>query len=161
MEKFAEYSNKALKAYQTADHLVHMTYQVVQDPKIMLLATTHLHEAFENAISALLYYDYYFKRISTFPEKFSEKLDIFSRVTCRKYNIPREVIQVIMDVHNIFLDHKSSEMEFRRKNNFIIASKNYRLRTVNSEKLKNFLISSKPLLNKVSEVKRLNDKRIS
>jgi hypothetical protein len=161
MEKFYDYASKALKSYNTADHLVHMTYGVVKDPKLMLLAATHLKECFDDALSAFLYYDYYYKRISTFPQDFNSKLDLFKRFTCKRYGIPREVAQVILDVHKIHRDHKSSEMEFRRRNNFVIASKNYRLRTINSEKLKNFLVLSKPLLSKLSEVKKLNDRRIS
>ncbi len=141
--------------------MVHTTYQVVKDPKLMLLAITHLNESFENAISALIYYDYYFKRIQNFPKDYETKIDVFRRITCQRYNIPRQIVQTILDVKNIYQDHKSSEVEFRRRNNFVIASKNYRLRTINSEKLKNLLILAKPLISKVSEVKKLNDRRIS
>ena len=161
MQRFNEYADKAVRLYHTADHMTHMTYQVVHDPKVLLLAITHLNDSFENAISALLFYDYYFKRISLFPNDFTSKLDIFKRHTCAKYGIPRDIVQTIEDVREINIEHKQSEMEFRRKNNFIIASKNYRLRTINIEKLKSFLVSSKPLISKVQEVKRLNDKRIS
>ena len=161
MQKFYEYAEKAIKSYQNADHITNMTYPVLQDPKVLVLAITHLNESFENAILALLYYDYYFKRIFSLPEKFNEKLDIFKRYTCAKYNISREIVQTIEDVRVIYREHKASEMEFRRKNSFIIASRDYRLRAINIEKLKNFLISSKPLLSKVQEVKKINDKRIS
>ena len=161
MEKFAEFSQKAVRSYQTADHMVHMTYTVVKDPKVLLLAITHLNESFENAVSALIYYDYYFKRIQNFPSEFKEKLDIFRRYTCNKYGIPRATVQAILDVKSIYLDHKSSEIEFRRRNSFVIASKNYKLRTINSEKLKSFLVLAKPLLSKVLEVKKINDRRIS
>jgi hypothetical protein len=161
MQKFLDYSQKASRSYTVADHMVFTTYNVVKDPKLLLLAATHLQESFDNAISALLYYDYYYKRISTFPSDFSQKLDLFRRYSCQKYNVPREIIQIIQDVRNIVRDHKKSEMEFRRKNKFIIASKNYRLRTLTIEKLKNFVLQSKPLISKVLEVKKLNDRRTS
>lgn len=161
MEKLNEFSQKAERSFQAADHMVNVTYPVVKDPKVLLLAITHLNNAFENAISALIYYDYHFKRIPNFPSEFGSKLDIFGRYTCAKYNVPRETVQAILDVKSIYQDHKSSEMEFRRKNNFVIASKNYRLRTINSEKLKRFITLAKPLLSKVIEVKRLNDRRIN
>ncbi len=161
MEKFNEFSQKALKSYQIADHMVHVTYPVVKDPKVLLLAITHLNTALENAVSALIYYDYYFKRIQNFPSDFNTKLDIFRRYSCEKYGIPRESVQTILDVKSIYLDHKSSEIEFRRRNSFVIASKNYKLRTINNEKLKNFLILAKPLLSKVFEVKKINDRRTS
>jgi hypothetical protein len=161
MEKLNEFSQKASKSFQAADHMVNVTHPVVKDPKVLLLAITHLNNAFENAISALIYYDYHFKRIPNFPNDFGDKLDIFRRYTCTKYNIPRETVQTILDVKSIYQDHKSSEIEFRRRNNFVIASKNYRLRTINSEKLKRFLVLAKPLLTKVFEVKKLNDRRIN
>ncbi len=160
MERFQLFTKKALKSYEVADHMVHMTYTVVKDPKIMLLAITHLQEACNQAIAALLYIDYYYKRLPSFPDDTKGRMDIFRRFTCQKYNIPREIIQVIEDINTINKEHKSSEMEFRRKNNFVIASKNYRLRTVNSEKLKNYLYSTKPLFSKLLEVKRLYDRRI-
>ena len=159
MEKFFEFAKQALKSYNTADHMVHVTYNVVKEPKLLMLAITHLDESLKNAISALLYYDYYYKRISIFPTDFTSKLDIFRRFICQKYAIPRGVVQLIQDIHNIVKDHKSSEMEFRRKNQFVIASKNYQLRTINIEKLKNFLNISKPLILKLTEVKKLNDRR--
>ncbi|MDP3916837.1 MAG: hypothetical protein Q8Q42_00950 [Nanoarchaeota archaeon] len=161
MERFYDYVNKAIKSYTTADHMVHMTYQVVHDPKIMLLAATHLYESLENAVSAILYYDYYFKRIQLFPQDPASRLDIFTRYSCSRHNIPRETVRLIQDIRAIHSEHKSSEMEFRRKNSFIIATKNYRLRTLNSEKLKSFLNIAKPLISKIIEVKKLNDRRIS
>tara|TARA_Y100000310_G_scaffold28141_1_gene26783 strand:+ start:391 stop:876 length:486 start_codon:yes stop_codon:yes gene_type:complete len=161
MEKFLEYVQSSLKSYSTADHMVYTTYNVVKDPKLLMVALKHLNTALENGVSALIHYDYYFKRISYFPSEFKDRLDIFRRFTCNKYNISRDVIQVIEDVRGIVRDHNSSEMEFRRRNQFVIASKNYRLRTVGIESLKKYLTLAKPLLSKVSEVKRLNDKRIS
>jgi hypothetical protein len=159
MEKFFELAKQALKSYTVADHMVHVTYNVVKEPKLLMLATKHLDESLTHAISALIYYDYYYKRISEFPSNFTSKLDIFRRFTCQKYAIPRQVVQLIQDIHNIVKDHKSSEMEFRRKNQYVIASKSYQLRTINIEKLKSFLNISKTLITKLTEVKKLNDRR--
>ncbi|MBT6941474.1 hypothetical protein HN992_03480 [Candidatus Woesearchaeota archaeon] len=160
MKQFYESVEKAIKSYQTADHLVHTTYLVVKDPKLMLLAAKHLRDFFDNGMSALIYYDYYYKRIPHLPKDFKDKIDLFRRFICDKYNMPRSIIQLILDLNNIYSEHKSSEIEFRRKNNFVIATKNYKLRTLNSEKLKNFLVLSKPLLIKITEVKKINDRRI-
>tara|TARA_Y100000310_G_C20668017_1_gene808686 strand:+ start:1006 stop:1413 length:408 start_codon:yes stop_codon:yes gene_type:complete len=133
--------------------MAHTTYNLLKDPKLLLLATTHLNKAIESSISALLYHDFLFKRISRFPEDYSSKMDIFKRNTLNRYSLPRSVIPAIMEIREIVKDHQSSEMEFRRKNKFIIASKNFRLRALTIEKLKNLIKLTKPLINKVSEIK--------
>jgi len=153
MDRLKKYIDDANKAFNIADHMAHTTYNLIKDPKLILLGLTHLNTALDNGVSALLYYDYLFKRISFFPKEEASKMDIFKRITTRRYNIPREVVQAVMDVGEIMQDHKASEMEFRRKNKFIIASKNYRLRTLTIEKLKKFIQYSKPLIKRLNEIK--------
>ncbi|MEK6840297.1 MAG: hypothetical protein AABX72_05115 [Nanoarchaeota archaeon] len=161
MEKFTTYVGEANKAFKTADHLIYVTYPVLQDNKLMATALEHLYVALSSGMAALLYYDAAYKRISIFPHEFATQFKLFKESTAKRYGINEDMCLVISDVAELVHNRRDSPIEFSRRDKYVIASETYKLRTITLEKMKRFLLLSKTFMERVNKVHAAYDGRFS
>ena len=152
MESVLKLVDRANKAFKTADHLTYVTYPLLKDPKLVITVTENLYNAFVYGMDAFLAYERLYKRIHNIPEDFNSRFDIFKTKIAPKYNIEREHIVLIDDLKKI-IDYRSrSPVEFIRKDKIFICSDNYKMRTINYDKVKEYLNKSKPFFTRLNRV---------
>lgn len=159
MEEVRQLLNEANKYLNTADHLCHVTYPLVNDTKLLIIIAENIFNAINKGISALLCYERLYKRINPYPEDFSSKFDVFRLNCAQRYNFPRENIALIQDVKELIVNRREAPMEFARKDKFIIASENFKLRAINLDNVKKYISQTKLFMNRMNEVFRLHDRR--
>ena len=159
MEKIQSLVLEANKDVKRADHLIAVTYKLVTDTKLLIIAVENLHKALIKGMGALLRYDLIYKRIPDIPENMINRLQLFKETTAKRYNISSENILLIKDINEIIEKRKESSTEFIRKNKFIIASPNYRLRSLDVNKVKYYVEMTKIFINKVNHVLQPSDRR--
>ena len=142
----------ANKAFQTADHLIYVTYPLLKEVKLIIPIAENLYSTVINLMDAVLEYDRLYKRIDLLVDNFDVRLDIFKSNCSKRYNITKEHIDLIVELRNIIQHHKKSPMEFIRGDKFVIASSNYSLKTVNLNNLKVYLTKVKQLSMKINEI---------
>lgn len=159
MEEIFRIVGESNKHFKTADHLIYVTYPLIKDIKLLVNIIENLNKSLIYGMDAILEYDKLFKRISQFPDDFKTKMEIFKTSCAKRYNISREHIVLIEDLKNI-LDHREkSPMEFIRKDKFVICNDDFKMRTLNYEKVKDFVNNARPFIAKVNKVLRKDDKR--
>jgi hypothetical protein len=161
MERFTTYVVEANKAFKIADHLIYVTYPVLQDNKLLATALEHLAVALQKGMEALLYYDALYKRISAFPTVFSSQWQIFKQGTAKRHNISERSCEVIRDVVELIENRRDSPVEFSRKDKYVFASESYKLRTLTHEKMKSYINEGKSFLQKVNDIHATHDRRLS
>lgn len=159
MGEFPALVDEANRAFKTADHLAYVTYPIVTDRKLLMVIVENLHLALRKSMDAFLTYEYMYKRINHLPREFGSQLSMF-RETAPRYKVPRNILATIAEINEIVEHREKSPIEFVRKDKFIIASENFRLKTVTIEKVKSYIQHIKHLLEKVNEVKALYDRRL-
>lgn len=159
MEHFRNLVKEANKAFETADHLAYMTYPLVNDKKILMLIAEHVHKALLKGMEAFLYYDSLYKRISIMPTSFENQFSIFKNYTTRRYKLPSDVVVLIREIDDLIKHREMAPMEFTRRENYIIASNNYKLKTVSIEKVKRYVKETKYFLERLNEVLEESDRR--
>jgi len=138
MKEVAVLLEKANKSLEVADHLAYVTYPMVKEPKLGFTITEHLYNACNNAIDALLFYEYTYKRIENCQnEGFAKKMDIFKRTIAPRYNIDRKQLFII---------------EFVKKDKVIICNPDFDIRTITMEKIKSYVYESKNFLIKINSM---------
>jgi len=152
---------EANKALASADHLAYVTYPVVNDTKLLFVILKQLNHALTKSMYALLHYDALFKRIPLFPDDYAVQLDLFKRSTAKRYHITKDEITLLEDIKELVNKHKTSTVEFARKDKFVIASRDYRLRTLTIGKVKNYITNAKTFIHKVNEVHKSSDRRFT
>lgn len=159
MEKLRLLLKEANTAFKIADHMIYVTYPLVSDTKLLIVIIENLHKAITKGVEALLYYEFLYKRISNFPESFHERLRTFKESIARRYNFSQNNILLISDINEIVEKRKESPIEFVKKDKFVIASRDYRLRTINFDKTKNFVNETKMFISKLNSILKASDRR--
>lgn len=153
MEYFRALVQEMNRYFNTADHLLYVTYPLVKDNKIIITIVENLNHSLIKAIEAILYYDRLYKRISPYPENLSSKLDVFKTKCAPRYNFNREYIILIEDINEIVEEHRRSTIEFIKKDKFVICGNSYsKNKTIDINKLKNYVNGAKPFIQKVNEI---------
>ena len=156
MESVLKLVDRANKSLNTADHLTYVTYPLLKDTKLVVTIVENLYNAFIYGMDAFLTYERLYKRIHNLPDDFSSRFDIFKTKVVPRYNIDREHILLMVDLKKIIDYRHRSPIEFIRKDKIIICSDNYKMRTINYDKIKEYVNKSKPFftrLNRVFKVK--------
>lgn len=151
MEKFQELREVAKKKLQLADHILTMTYPIVNDSKLLLAVVENLFLALTNAIGSVLYYERLFKRIPPFQDNFSSKFNLF-REYAEKKKLNGGYLRMIQNLKDIILKHKKSPVEFARKEQFVICNGNYRTRIISVNELKDYIAKAKSFLRCTEEI---------
>ena len=159
MEKFQESLLKAKKGIHREDHMLFVTYKLVNDPKLLLSAIKNIFNSLQYTVDSLLAYERLFKRIPLYPENFGSKFSILKDNCINRLNLNQSYLYLIKDIHTLLVDHKNSPVEFSRKDRFIICSSDYRTKSISLKEIKEYLSRSKSFIKDV-EVIVLKDARI-
>ena len=159
MDIFLEQIEEAKKALKIADHLTYITFPLIGDEKIINMITDNLQISLIKAIEALLNYEKYYKRIVSVPENFEDKFYIFKDEVSKRYNINNETILSVKDINEIANNRKKSHTNFLKKDNFVLFTNEYKVKTLNLKKIKDYINIAKVLINKVDMVIGKNARR--
>jgi hypothetical protein len=154
MEKFEENIILANKAFKTADHLTYVTFPLVKDIKLIITIIENLYLSAINCMDALLEYDRLYKRIGPYSDNFEARFEVFKNKSSIRYDVPRDCVNSIGELRNLISSHNKSPMEFVRKDQFVICSSNYQMKTINIDKIKDYLVKLKSMINLINNIKK-------
>jgi len=151
MEKFFENLEKSEKAIQTADHLLSVTYPLVKDKRLLLKILTEIKNGLASCMNAVLQYEYLHGRVRLSSDS---KLNFkkFLEKCCPRYNISETNVKKITKLFEIVKKHKASPFEFVKEDKVVILSENMASEIITLEKVKEFLDSSKIVLQKAKDI---------
>lgn len=150
MENFHQLLSEAKRSFDTADHLAYVTYPMVKEPKLIITIITHINNALQQAMQALLVYEKLYKRISYIPEDFMTRIYILRQSIFPRYNM-HDYSKLILELRNILNSHKSSNMEFIRRDKYFIYSNSYsNVASINMNNIKDYLSKTRSFVDNVS-----------
>ena len=144
--------DKAVKNIRIADHMINVTYDVVKEPKLLLSILDNIFLAMTNAMAALLYLDREYKRIPEFKDNFEGKINAFSRYAADRHKIDREYIGMMRDIKELLVAHRTSPIEFSKKDRFVICSDNYHMKTITAKQIKDYVAKAKLFIQDIKQV---------
>jgi len=145
MEKFQENLAQAIKNLQIADHMTYVTYPLINEKRLLLKIFDEIYKSIICCINAILNYEYLYKRISLYKEN-NYNMQTFINKCAKNYGLTNRQIQGIIEILELNKQHKQSAMEFVKKDKIIILSDNLGTRTINIQKIKEYLLLAKELL---------------
>ncbi|AJF61528.1 TPA: hypothetical protein HA239_03070 [Candidatus Woesearchaeota archaeon] len=151
MEKYQEAKENAIRYMRVADHVLTMTYPIVQDPKLLKLVFKNLFMSMQNLVLALLHYETKHFKIPEFIGDFPSALEAVKPVM-KKHKINIEYYNFLDDLNQFMETQNESDVEFVRKDRFVFASEDYRLNIISKEKLKEYIIKGKLLMKEMQKV---------
>jgi len=152
MERFQEELSDGRRNLQAADHLVSMTYPLVGDARLLMAATDNLFSAARSLMASLLHYEEAFKRIPHFREEFDSMSYWFRSRCVPHYGLSREYGRVMLELKELVDSHKSSPVEFARKDGLVICSDSYNMKKITVSQVKSYVSVIKRMLIEVEGV---------
>ena len=150
MQEVSRTLEEANRKLKIADHLAYVTYPIIKDNKLIMTITENLAEAMTKAVDALLDYDVYYKRIIHLPSDFKSRLDIFRTNCAPRYKINTAYLSLIKDLQDLHEFRKKATMEFRKKDQYILTEENFKIKTLNYQKVKDYVNLSKSFFEKIN-----------
>lgn len=141
----------AEKSYSNAEYLVRITYPVVKDPKLLLRALEALYRSVVTAISAILYFEFLYKRIELTKDSVKNQ-EIFFRDCSARYGLNENDKNHIRAIFDYSKKHKDSGTEIARPGKVMILDENMRGTDLSVHRLKELLAVVKRLLENATEV---------
>ncbi len=147
MEKFLENIQEAQRTIQVIDHMIYVTFPLIQDKKILLKIITETKEVLIRCINSILQYEYLYKRVDLYSNP-KTNFRTFKDKCAQRYEITKEEIESILDLFELVEKHKQSTIEFLKNGKVIILSESLQKDTITLEKIKEFFRLSKSILEK-------------
>jgi len=148
MKKYESYKKRAEKYIKRADHVLNVTYPLVQEPKILKYVLVNVYKAVYEAVAMILYYERERKNIVPFHENYDIMLTRLPQVL-RKHKLSLDYIKFLKTIGKTVKNQKEAPVEFVRKDKFVFASRNYNLEVVSDEQIKDYLIKAKFFINQL------------
>ncbi len=155
MEKFQELREKAVRSVKVADHMLTVSYPLLNDPKILVAVANNLLQAVDYGMMSVLEHEKLFKRIMTYPDTIQGRYALFKQRVLKSNNDKKFVI--VSELLAIVDNHKASLVEFPRQDKFVIANDSYELRTLTVKELKDYLVKVREIVEQLYEMTRKND----
>lgn len=134
----------ALQKLKVADHMLTMTYPLVEDPKILLAVLENIQASMDHAIHDKLLKARQDKKIPRYSETEQGRYAAFREHLAQNYS--KKTIRHIKEVYETLQEHKKSPVEFRRKEKFVICDDNYDTKTLSEATLREYIETAKELL---------------
>jgi hypothetical protein len=150
MQKVIENIQEAQKTVQTIDHLIYVTFPLIQDKKILIKILTETKNSITNCINAILQYEYLHHRIRLCKDA-KTNFQIFIKKCAQKYEITANEIDSILKLFELSKKQEQSTAEFVRQEKVVLLSKNLQTEIITIEKTKEFLQLSKNILKKTTK----------
>jgi hypothetical protein len=152
MNQYEEYLREASRTFKVADHMISVTYPLVKDNKLLLAILENICLSLTNSISALVYFDRYYKRVPPFQDKFESVFNMFRMKCVSNYGIDKSHVEMVQDIRSLIKEHKESPVEFSRDDKFVICSGNYNLNSVSIEDMRKYLQKTKEFIGTVENI---------
>ena len=132
MEKFQEAREKSKLYIKAADHMASVTYNMVQDSKVLVAAMENTFLALTHAMGSVLHYEKLFKRIPAFQDNFESKFRVFSQKSSRRYGINKEYLRIMQEIKEMLIeqgkggkDYLNSELSPAQVKEYIAKAKQF------------------------------------
>ena len=144
MEISQKYLKEAIKNIQIADHMIYVTFPLINEKRLLLKTFEEIYKSIINCIYSLLYYEKMLGRIIIYENK-NDNLETFFNIA-KKYNLTNQQLKKIKEIIDINNKHEQSAIEFVKKEKLIMMSDTLRIRSIDLFILKEYLLVAKEFL---------------
>ncbi|MBS3138096.1 hypothetical protein J4207_00150 [Candidatus Woesearchaeota archaeon] len=159
MEQFLIVYQQSLRQLRVADHIFNVTHPLLQDPKLLLGVIDNLYISLQSAMKALLLYDCARKNIPAFLDTADARVRMFQVKSMPLHHLDMTHLNHFYEIRELIRRHRTSSVEFRRKDQFVICTPNYELTIVTADKIRRYLIKTKQFVELIGTV--IQHERIS
>lgn len=130
--------DEAARRIQVADHMLTMTYPLVNDPKLLIAVLSNIVKSMDENILKTLH-----RENIPFNDTEQGRLTAYKRYLSRKLKVPQETLRAYEEMQATLKEHAESPLAFRRNEKFVICNEGYKLRTLTPATAKKYIVLAK------------------
>lgn len=157
MEKFQELRESSKKKLQVADHMLSVTYPLLNDVKLLVSVMENTFLAYTNAMSSVLHYDRMFHKIPAFEDNFESKFNLFRQKSMIKHRFDKKYAEDMQNLKIMLLEHRKSPVEFSRKDKFVICSDKFDIKTISVKDMQRYINNCRLFIQDVNSITSKNE----
>lgn len=138
----------ARKELKIADHMIYVTFNLLNDKTLISNVISHLKSALKIGIMSFLDFEYYKKNINALPKSDNLKTQLFLRDYSEELDLTIDDNEMI-NILDAFTD--SDKHSFSRGNNFYFLNDNFAMRSIDLKSLKNYLRRSEDIIERIEK----------
>lgn len=147
---------KAYQQYNTAAHLLNVTFPLMKDQKLLLGIVHNLFGSVEASMTAILQYERDLRLVSGFNDAdFQSKFNTFRSKSVRRNKISGSTVALIQELKEIVDLHHKSPMVFQRGASVVICDKQYELKSLTVRDIAQYLNQTNEFLHQMEQIMRL------
>ncbi len=156
MEEFQENLKEAARRLQIADHMTYLTYPMINDKRILLKIFKEIFNSINCGIRAALFFEAKLSDVSVYSDN-EFNMQLFVNKFSKFYELEDRQIGRLMEIYELNKIHEDSAMEFVKKEKMVIMSDNLGLKTMDIQKIKEYLFFAKEFLKSINERLKIED----
>lgn len=137
---------------KTADHMLQVTYPLLNDPRLIVTIIERLYASLMSSISSVLAYEHMFKRLEYIPQKDEEKVMVFKEWVMKTYAFDRNMILILKELKEFVDFGRKSPLTFVRKEKYVVCSSGYNTKTIDVKRIKYYMEQSKIFVKKAQGI---------
>jgi hypothetical protein len=145
MDSVRELQERARRNIEVAEQLLVKTYPAVKDPKLILAVADDVYTALLSSIEAVLV-----QGSDDSGDDFGSRLAAFRKAVGSR-GFDTSDFELVESIHRIVSGHRSSPVEFPRRDQFVICDKNYVCDIISVDDMKNYLFRARLFVEKAEK----------
>jgi hypothetical protein len=127
---------QARKQIELADHMLYVTYPLVQEMKFLLSIMERVTCAARLALQSMLEYEYYYKRLDAYNKTFVSEISIYKNKIEQKYKMDVRYFRLFQKLMDIQKFDKESIFKFKKGDKYILSTSEYSMSVLDLDLVK-------------------------
>ncbi|MEM4230374.1 MAG: hypothetical protein QXF25_00650 [Candidatus Pacearchaeota archaeon] len=142
----------AEKYFLNAEHLLNVTFKLVNEKRILLNVVENLYKSLLYSVDSILKLEYELRRVRLYQDS-KKNFQLFKDIAC-SYGITNEQLKTIDEIFLIIKKYKESSMEFVRGEKVVFMPNGSQPVYIDLIKVKNYIEIGKSILERIKEKAR-------
>lgn len=143
---------EAKTEFQRADHIIYMTYPLIKETRLLGYAIEGIYKAAMKSIAALVRFEQEYKRLPAGRYETDLLVQAFREHCMQRHKFDSKVMHLILELKALSNIRSQSPIEFARREQFIVCTKDFQTKIIDLQKAKEYLNQTRELISKVEEI---------
>ena len=150
-ERYQELLQTARKQSELADHMLYVTYPLVQETKFLLAIAGHVINAARSAMQALLEFEILYKRLEHYNQTFVSEIDIYCKKVAPRYNLDGKYFKLLQKLLEVQKYDSESVVRFKRGDKYILSTAEYSMSVLDLDSVKRYSNLTKKFVDEIAD----------
>jgi hypothetical protein len=150
-ERYQELLQVAKKQIELADHMLYVTYPLVQEAKFLLAIANHVISAARSAMQALLEFELLYKRLEQYNKTFLSEVEIYQKKIAPRYNLDGKYYKLLQRLMEVQKYDAESIFRFKKGEKYILSTAEYSMSAIDIDTVKKYSNLTKKFVQDIAD----------